>query len=251
MIDKETLLKIAKLYKTRPWQQEKHYLQAIILTALTEEPVVFKGGTYLWFFHGLDRFSEDLDFTYVGKPKEELGKEVSEALRIFGVENTVKKIEAGERSVSFRISAKGPLNTSEKDLCHVYVEASLREQVIKPTLSLKLDFDAYGLPVKIVQGMSLDEVAAEKVRAIMTRDKARDAYDLAFLIQKRKATPDFETIDKKLAYYNLRFSKKSFEEKLSEKEKHWKTELKPMVFGDLPDFEAAAKTILKEIAAVH
>jgi len=251
VIDRETLTKIAKLYGTRPWQQEKHYLQAIILTALAEEPVVFKGGTYLWFFHGLDRFSEDLDFTYAGQPKEELGKEISDALRIFGVENTVKKIEAEERSVSFRISAKGPLNTSEKDLCHVYVEASLREQVIKPTLSLKLDLDAYGLPVKIVRGMALDEVAAEKVRAIMTRDKARDAYDLAFLMQKKKVVPDLETINKKLAYYQLSFSKKAFKEKLLEKEKYWKAELQAMVFGELPDFDASAKTILEKIKATQ
>lgn len=34
-----------------------------MLNALYDEQLVFKGGTYLWLFHGLPRFSEDLDFT--------------------------------------------------------------------------------------------------------------------------------------------------------------------------------------------
>jgi len=29
--------------------------------------LVFKGGTALWFFYGLNRFSNDLDFTLAGK----------------------------------------------------------------------------------------------------------------------------------------------------------------------------------------
>lgn len=244
MIDKETLVKMSKVYHLRPWQQEKHYLQAVVLTALAEQPVVFKGGTYLWFFHGLDRFSEDLDFTYVGTPREGLPKEISETLKFFGIENTLKIIESGERSLSFRLSAKGPLTTSTKDVCQVYVEASLREPVLKPTLPLKIDFDAYKLPVKIVRGMALEEVAAEKVRAIMTRDKARDVYDLAFLVKTKNVKVELAVINKKLAYYQLAFSNDAFKEKLNEKEDYWKSELQSMVFGELPDFRAAVQSIL-------
>ncbi len=64
------MIEIAKLNRLRPWQQEKHYIQSLILNSLSELPLVFKGGTYLWFFHGLKRFSEDLDFTYNGKDIE-------------------------------------------------------------------------------------------------------------------------------------------------------------------------------------
>ncbi len=38
MIDKETLIKLAKLNNLRPWQQEKHYIQSLILVALSEHP---------------------------------------------------------------------------------------------------------------------------------------------------------------------------------------------------------------------
>ncbi|EFD92374.1 MAG: hypothetical protein BJBARM5_0891 [Candidatus Parvarchaeum acidophilus ARMAN-5] len=50
-------------------QLEKSYLQTLLLYELYarfEKSLVFKGGTALKFFYGLNRFSEDLDFTYNG-----------------------------------------------------------------------------------------------------------------------------------------------------------------------------------------
>lgn len=243
MIDRETLTRMAGLQGIKPWQQEKHYIQSAILVSLSEEPLVMKGGTYLWLFHGLDRFSEDLDFTCEGEVDEGIMKKVSDALAMLGIENSVKAIMDDERSFSFRVGAKGPLNTSSVDLCHVYVEISRRERVLKPTLGLRMEFDAYSLPVKIVRGMSLDEVAAEKVRALFTRKKARDAYDLFFLISKKKAAFDRGMVEEKLKYYGMGFSESAFLEKLEEKEGIWDTELKPMVFEELPAFARASEAI--------
>jgi len=242
MIDKETLQKIAKLYNLRPWQQEKHYMQSLILVALSEHPLLFKGGTYLWFFHGLPRFSEDLDFTCPEDVLSGLPERVSESLRLFGVENTVKREKPMQQAFSFRISAKGPLHTGEIDLCHVYVEISRRETPILPSASFTFAQTQYSLPSKMVAGMALDEVAAEKVRAIMTRDKARDLYDLAYLIQNKGVHFNEEMANAKLAHYEMKFSQKAFEGKLKEKKDFWKSELLPLVFGELPAFEDAEKT---------
>jgi len=247
MMDKETLIKISKLYNMKPWQQEKHYVQSLVLVALSEYPMVLKGGTYLWFFHGLNRFSEDLDFTATGELPEGLEIKVSESLRMFGVENTVKIMTEDDRGFSFRLSAKGPLNTSEKDLCHVYVEISKREKVIYPTLPLKFNFDPYELPIKVVSGMALDEVAAEKIRAIMARDKARDIYDLVFLFESKSARFDIDCVNQKLKYYDLIFSAELFNKKLEEKKKNWKEELQGLVFGPLLDFDMVASNILKRM----
>lgn len=245
MIDKETLQKIAKLNNLRPWQQEKHYIQSMILVALSEHPMLFKGGTYLWFFHGLPRFSEDLDFTCAEEVPSDLPEKVSESLRLFGVENAIKREKGIEQAFSFRISAKGPLHTGTVDLCHVYVEISRREKPLQSPVSLSFAQSQYALPSKLVSGMALHEVAAEKVRAIMTRDKARDLYDLSFLVQNKSAKFDEGMINAKLAYYGLKFSQKEFGEKISEKEEFWKGELKPLVFGGLPDFEEAEKIVKK------
>jgi len=236
VIDKETLKSISKLSNLRPHQQEKHYVQSLALTALAGHPLVFKGGTYLWFFHGLERFSEDLDFTATAAIPAGIDKTVSSALRMFGVENTAKVMNDDERSLSFRLSAKGPLYTSDIDLCHIYVEISRREKIFLPPVPLRLDSDAYQLPIKMLSGMSLDEVAAEKVRAVMTRDKARDLYDLFFLVKKRGVAFNAGLADGKLSYYGLKFSKGRFMEAMGRRQRDWKKELAPLVFGGLPEF---------------
>jgi predicted nucleotidyltransferase component of viral defense system len=247
MLDKETLKKIAKLYGLKSWQQEKHYIQNLVLVVLSEYPLVFKGGTYLWFFHGLERFSEDLDFTTESELPNDLGEKVSEGLSLFGVENTIKKISEDERSFSFRITADGPLQTSERDRCYVYIEISRREKVIQNPLSLELGFDAYKVPVKIIKGMTLEETAAEKVRAIMTRNKARDLYDLEYLIKKKGVSANKSLINEKIKYYGLSFSYGFFENKIKEKKENYATELGPLVFGKIPDFSETEKTILNWI----
>ncbi len=243
MIEKEQLQKIAKLHNLKPWQQEKHYLQSLILITLSEEPIVFKGGTYLWFFHNLNRFSEDLDFTLTEKTSEDLPKKVSEDLGLFGIENKVKVIDGNETSTSFRISAKGPLNTGEIDMCHVYVEISLREQIIEKPITLEFNYPAYNLPTKIIAGMNLKEVVAEKVRAILTRDKPRDVYDLWFLLNKGIKLEE-NIVNKKLEYYNKTFDKKEFAKKVVKTKAGFEKELKALIFEKLPDFKTISKNIL-------
>ncbi|PIN98604.1 MAG: hypothetical protein COT90_03510 [Candidatus Diapherotrites archaeon CG10_big_fil_rev_8_21_14_0_10_31_34] len=243
MIEKKELIEIAKLKGLKPWQQEKHYVQALILEVLAEQPLVFKGGTYLWFFHSLPRFSEDLDFTAKETLPKNLPETVSKSLELFGIQNTAKIISNNETTLSFRISAKGPLNTKQIDECRVYVEISKREKIEEKTLSIKLDFPEYALPTKRISGMNLKEIAAEKTRAIMTREKARDLYDLHYLIKKKKAAFSQELADKKLAYYNEKFTKKEFLGKAKEKKDYFEKELKNLVFDELPEFNQAIKTI--------
>ena len=237
MIDRDTLLNYARLNGLRPWQQEKHYIQSAVLVSLSEQQLVFKGGTYLWFFQGLDRFSEDLDFTSTGAVPGGLIMKISEDLRMLGIENKAKLLNNDERTISLRFSAKGPLYTSDIDMCHVYVEISKREQVVKETEAFELKSDAYGLPVKIIRGMSLAEVAAEKVRAVMTRNKARDVYDLAYLAEKKHVKFDLPLVNEKLKYYDLSFSKKGLLDRVKERENGWKGELESLVFGKLPSFK--------------
>lgn len=247
MIDKDTLVRIARLNGMLPYQQEKHYVQSVMLVSLSAYPLVFKGGTYLWFFHGLNRFSEDLDFTATGQLPENLDEIVSSDSRLFGVENKVKRIAGNDRSLSFRMSAKGPLNTSDIDLCHIYAEISRRETVIRKPVSLRLDLPAYGLPIKIVSGMDLDEVAAEKVRAVMTRNKARDVFDLSFLVRKGVSF-DAKLVEKKLEYYKLSFSAADFIKALDRRKPVWEKELNSLVLGELPSFSEARKLISDWVA---
>jgi len=244
VISKETLDTLAAAGGLRPHQQEKHYVQNLALSYLALQPLVFKGGTYLWLFHGLNRFSEDLDFTATGAVPDDIDRIVSAGLAANGVENTVKRVESSGRSTAFRISAKGPLNTKPIDLCHVYVEISLREQVVMEPLPLKLDNIAYGIPLRVVRGMALEEVAAEKVHAILTRDKARDVFDLAFLAGKGVRF-DPNLVARKMEYYKTPFSAESFAKAAKARKGAWKSEVGPLMLGiPLPDFDECLDAVL-------
>ena len=243
MINSKRIMEISRLSGMRPWQQEKHYLQSLILTIVSDYPLVFKGETYLWFFHGLNRFSEDLDFTAKGPVKGELPEFVSRSLNLYGYENEFKIMKENNRGMSARFTIDGPLHTTEKDRCVIYVEISGREEVILPNISLMIDFPQYDIPVRAINGMNLDEVGAEKVRAILTREKARDVYDLHYLICRKKIKFDRGLINKKLDSYHMDFDPAEFIDKLGQTGRAYTMELKQTILGELPEFEDVQKCI--------
>lgn len=247
MLDKNEIIEIAKIMRMKPWMQEKHYIQTLILYALAEKTLIFKGGTYLWMFHGLPRFSEDLDFTFLTQEKDDIAEDVKKKLETFGVENEIRKIEENDASLSFRVDAKGPLYEDERTICYTYVEISKREKPIKPPLSLKIESSRYGLIPRPFLGMDLEEVLAEKIRATITRNKARDVYDLYFLIKNKNIPFNQIIVKEKMKYYDKEFDAEIFKNKIYEKEALWKEELTPLLFTQLPDFNVVAKEIMKHI----
>ena len=249
MIDSQRLREISKLFGMRPWQQEKHYLQSLILTIVSDYPLVFKGGTYLWLFHGLSRFSEVLDFTARGTIKKDFPEFISSSLRLYGYENEIKRIKDNEHGISVGFMINGPLHTSNKDRCVIYVEVSGREKVLLPGIPLKIDFPQYDIPVKTLSGMNLDEVGSEKVRAILTREKGRDIFDLYYLIHNKEIKFNVELVNGKLAFYGISFDSEQFLQELGTRSKLYSTEMKPLVFGKIPDFDQLESYIGKWLAS--
>jgi len=250
MIDKETLMRIAKFTGMKPFQQEKNYIQLLILKSIysiVSRELVFKGGTALALFHGLNRFSEDLDFASIESfDVKSLVNEINKDLEALGIRNNVKILEDNPISFSFRIGAEGPLFTNEIDRCFVRVEISRREEAvkdveIKEVRPIYSDISPFLIPV-----MSLEEILAEKIRALLHRTKARDLYDLWFLL-KKGVKIDFGLVDKKLSYYKKKFDKKDLIEKINSLEKSWVNELRPIVVGSLPDFSKAKSFVVKYI----
>ncbi len=207
--------------------------------------MVFKGGTYLWFFHGLPRFSEDLDFTAISNVNSGILEKVSKDLSLFGAANEAKIESDDKSSFSFKLMVHGPLYSSQNSRCVVYVEISKRENVLNETVPVKLDLPEYQLPVRILMGMSQEEVAAEKIRAIMSRNKARDAYGLFYLINEKRVKFDRVLVDKKLEYVGKRFSLADFKAALNEKGRIFEKEMANLVFRPLPRFEEIKSVIGK------
>lgn len=263
MLDKKKIIEIAKINNLKPHQQEKHYIQTSILNILSDYPLVFKGGTYLWFFHGLNRFSTDLDFTNNdSKPKniediKKTAKKFSQDLEkkmwlLDGINIKTKINNLTTESVSIKIIAQGPLYTNENSSCFVDLDISYREKILLPITSHSLNIFAYNQPIKIIKGMNLKEVFAEKIRAVITRksiNSQRDIYDLYFLISKHNLNINSETskiINQKLKYYNIKFNKNIFNKKILEKKENFK-ELNDLVFDQVNDFEYYYNYIMKNI----
>ncbi len=233
-------MRLAKARRLKPWQEEKRYVQALVLYAMSDWPIVLKGGTYLWFFHGLNRFSDDLDFSQVGDLKED-PRDVSFSLELFGLRNHVKILKDDKYTLTFRLDAWGPLSTSEKDLCRVRVDISRREDVLLKPVPVKLDELHYGIPIVFLRGTNLKEVLAEKIRAAAVRGAARDLYDSWFLLRKG-INLNQSLLARKLEFYRVR-NLSELCARLRAIEPSWKSELEPIIFGHLPKFSEAYKEL--------
>lgn len=206
------------------------------------------------FRYGLNRFSEGLDFTSIDENQpDDLMQTIRDDLRYLGIESNLKVITDNDISLSFRFGAEGPLFTKEIERCYVRIEVSRREFVLLATDPFFMNSQYPDILPFSVSTMNIQEIMAEKVRAIMTRDKARDVYDLWYLMTDKGEEgagsfwkEDMITmINRKLEYYGLMFDPKQFVERIHEKEDLWKAELTPIIFGTLPDYETVHHELLQ------
>ena len=186
----------------------REYVQISFLDKLFGLPnakkLVFKGGTAIRFFLGSPRFSEDLDFTTSLNDKE-----ISEI-----VDKTVSLIKKSIGEIKVK-DIKSIVGTTKK----LYFQSDLSRQ----PLTIKLDFsrreDTLKTKIGIIKTnlpiitttpviyMDPEEILAEKTRAILTRKKGRDLYDIWFLThQGYKLNPEF--IEQKLNLYKEKYQPK-------------------------------------------
>lgn len=252
MLTREELFELSRATGLKPYQQEKHYVQTLALRFIYGEiagELIFKGGTALWFFHGLNRFSNDLDFTLVGKVDfRSLMEHLKGSFELLNFPLTMKKVKDDEVSFSFRIGVEGPLFTKEIERCFVGFEISKRERVIEAPQTIEADPPYHDVLPFTVPVMELEEICAEKVRAILTRNYARDLYDLWFLLRKKRVGIRRNLVDDKLSYYGKKFATGEFKGKLEERGDYWKSELKPLILGTLPDFRTVEREVLAAVS---
>lgn len=234
-------------------QVEKDYLQHIILGAISRNiggEMTFKGGTALQKMGILRRFSEDLDFTEK-KPQRmsRLETTVRSALEAYNYPSEIGQHMDDERTIGFRLLIQGPLYRGKDSLSSIRIEISKRETILRSPEQKEItppykDILSYTLEI-----MSLEEIASEKVRAILTRNKARDLYDLQALIRKG-AKPDIELINEKLQYYNTEYAQALFEEKCEQLGKRWDNEMTQLL-GRTPDHREAYELVTRTLGQIY
>lgn len=218
------------------------------LLYLETNNLIFKGGTSLFMFYHLPRFSQDLDFDINGNvDTSKLLTKISRGLTLSGIHNNYKIQNTSEISISSIFSVEGPLYTSPVSSITVKLDFSFRENVILPTILNTLN-PLYSdlVPFDIIC-MNPLEIIDEKVRAIFTRNQARDVLDLYIMLKNQELKLDMDIINQKLKYYNLTFSKESFRTSIEQKRHLWVEELQSLVLISLPDFDNVEKFILDQI----
>lgn len=179
---------------------EQDYIQSLFLGELYDEvdSLVFKGGTYLKHAFGLDRFSEDLDFTIYGDFSIKMLRKAAARMDDYGVEAGIDKIKTDDISITGRLRYRGPLyDGSEKSIGNIDIEISKQEDVFLEPEWKRLFFDYPETRAVTVLGLQKEEILAEKLRALVTRIKSRDLYDVWFLL-KQEVSTDKELFEEKM-----------------------------------------------------
>jgi len=209
-------------------QVEKDYFQHILLSAISRYlagELVFKGGTALQKMGYVDRFSEDLDFTAAEPIDIEKIIRISlEAISRYNYSATLDRRRNGDASSGFRLKIEGPLYRRGKGICTIIMDISNRETIVLSPEIREYSPVYPNISSYILKNIALKEILAEKIRAIMTRRRPRDLYDLSTLI-KVGVEPEGSIIQKKLDYYNLRFDHESFMKRVKDLEKSWRSEM--------------------------
>lgn len=202
MITNDQIKSFARRFNTNESTVFREYLQILLLNKLYKQEdsskVFFKGGTAIHLLFGAPRFSEDLDFTV----------ELPEAKFILFINSVFDEISK-EEEISFKeratIAGKRFLLTAKPGVftfaTFINLDFSFREKVMQPR---KSTFET-AYPViftSFIYHLSPEEICAEKIRAILTRQKGRDYFDLWFLMSKG-ASISSELVKKKLQYYKI------------------------------------------------
>jgi hypothetical protein len=251
MIRRDELLSIAQLKGLAPRLAEMDYLQDVALLVISRHfgnDLVFKGGTCLYKAYKLNRFSEDLDFSAAKsfKPRDFFKR----LPYLFGLLNITCHVhlEEFQNSLNARLQISGPLYDGRKEsLSTLLLDISRRERVLLPAQRFPYSSLYSEIPSFDLHVMDKREIFAEKIRAIYSRNKARDVYDLWYLARRRNIAFDSALVAKKLSSIGLKFDMRPFLSKLDEKKESWGKDLGSLINGELPPFGSVREELAEAL----
>jgi predicted nucleotidyltransferase component of viral defense system len=199
-VNKAILQKLSSELKIAPERILREYWELTLLNELSTESwsasLGFKGGTALRLAYGSPRFSDDLDFSFIGRLN---------ASKVFTWAKEVKK--------KFNIEITDEVEKRNTILIEFRIRDDLLIQPMKQKIEISKRFNQketqnYELrlltsPLTNVQVLfqvsSLEMVWADKISALKERKEPRDLFDLWYVCQKlkRQLPDDLPTISSK------------------------------------------------------
>ncbi|MGB2762301.1 MAG: nucleotidyl transferase AbiEii/AbiGii toxin family protein [Minisyncoccales bacterium] len=192
MISQETIQKLATKYQTSEFPNIiREYFQHLFLYQLyvieNAGNLLFKGGTALRIIYGSPRFSEDLDFSIFGiepRRQRDFIEDVFTAV-LAKIEKIGIKVELGPKPGS---TAEGYYGDAEFQIYeYPFVGVSINISS-RNGREIKGEVDSIAnefVSTYTIFHLSQTEIINEKVfGALLQRKKARDFYDLYFIMRK-------------------------------------------------------------------
>lgn len=157
-------------------EKERVDVMEKILKQLKDD-FVLKGGTALLFGYGLDRFSEDIDLDAINWRNQLKNKILNLKVEGYDLNITVKK----DTETTFR--AMIDYGAKRQDLPEGFNEYKLKLEVSlrNKGVSNKDYIDKEGIRI-----YRIENLISQKINAFGGRNKARDIYDVGFLLQHYK-----------------------------------------------------------------
>jgi predicted nucleotidyltransferase component of viral defense system len=250
MLTKRQLQRIAQRHRIGLQAQERDYIQHLFLSVLyrRSQGLLFKGGTALRVLHRSPRYSEDLDFnsTLDLADTKALFRQAIADLARFGVMALARNEWESAVGYSFDLSFQGPLyDGRDRSKGKVRVDTNLRlEKVAVERRLVSPEYDDV-VPF-ILTALTVEHLFAEKVRALLLRGKARDLYDLWFLIEQGQSV-DLALINTKLALYETTFELGRFQQHVEALKESWGRDLHPLL-AQVPEFAVVQERVLRAFA---
>ncbi|MBI2045683.1 nucleotidyl transferase AbiEii/AbiGii toxin family protein [Candidatus Pacearchaeota archaeon] len=140
-----------------------------------------------------------------------------------------------------KISCKGILTRYNT----LRIDVSLKNKIlngydVKNYIPDYIDINPFSLKI-----LKPEEIISEKIHSLFNRQKARDLYDLFFLLRSFKF--DSGLTEKKLQIFGLKFSKNKLKERISNLKNLWIRELTPFILGELLEFDIAKDYVLEKL----
>ncbi len=188
MLSSDHIHQLATKHQTTELNILREYFQHLFLSYFYQhqetDSILFKGGTALRIIHHSPRFSEDLDFSAPKLPIPHIEQALQKTLIDLQKENVNPQLEEA------KITTGGYLATisfaSPFGIMKILIEISQRHKSSTgQAVTIVSDF----IPPYTLMELTSDQLIAEKVTALQTRQKPRDFFDLYFILRANLLSP--------------------------------------------------------------
>jgi hypothetical protein len=194
MITQDTIKNLVTQYHTNELNIMREYFQHLFLSYFYKlegaENILFKGGTALRFIYGSPRFSEDLDFSVFNIKPYRLKKSIEDLFTkvLVEIENVGIKVDLGPKPGPTKEGYYGDASFKIYDypLVTVSINVSARDGR-KITSEIEIIANDF-IPTYNLYHLSQEILIEEKIYALLERKKARDFYDIYYIMRKNLLT---------------------------------------------------------------